>query len=412
MAYAGFETVGPKYGLHSYQRKVVADALTMLGVGRRRTVIHMPTGAGKTRVACHIACHLLKQPEADSKLVVWLASTEELCGQAAEDLARAWSSLGDREIQVHGAWGDSDINLAALDSGFLVAGMQKLYAAAGRDVTLMRALAERTAGVIFDEAHQAVAHTYRDLTDQLTTYQPPLIGLTATPGRTSEFGESDYNLANLFGGNKVTIDPRGHGDPVTYLIRQGFLAEPRFEAIQLDSQLGVVNPEEGMDYTRADLARVGENEEWRNRIVNTTLDALRSVKRVLVFAPSVESAKECALETRRNGMYATTVLGGTPQEERWETIARFRANDGEPMALFNYGVLTAGFDAPRTRCVIIARPTTSLVLYSQMCGRAMRGPRSGGNRTCRIYTVVDTDLPGFGSVAEAFANWETLWQQT
>ena len=79
------------------------------------------------------------------------------------------------------------------------------------------------------------------------------------------------------------------------------------------------------------------------------------------------------------------------------------------MVMFNYGVLTAGFDAPRTRCVIIARPTTSLVLYSQMAGRAMRGPRAGGNRTAEIMTVADTYLPGFGSVTDAFTNWEDLW---
>ena len=84
--------------------------------------------------------------------------------------------------------------------------------------------------------------------------------------------------------------------------------------------------------------------------------------------------------------------------------------DVERMALFNYGVLTAGFDAPRTRCVIVARPTTSLVLYSQMVGRAMRGPQSGGNRHCEILTVADTRLKGFGSVAEAFTNWEELWR--
>ena len=77
--------------------------------------------------------------------------------------------------------------------------------------------------------------------------------------------------------------------------------------------------------------------------------------------------------------------------------------------LFNYGVLTAGFDAPRTRCVIIARPTTSLVLYSQMAGRAMRGPKAGGNSKAEILTVADTNLPGFGSVADAFTNWEDLW---
>lgn len=58
---------------------------------------------------------------------------------------------------------------------------------------------------------------------------------------------------------------------------------------------------------------------------------------------------------------------------------------------------------------MIARPTKSLVLYSQMVGRAIRGPAAGGNATAEIVTVVDTDLPGFGSVADAFVNWEDVW---
>ena len=125
----------------------------------------------------------------------------------------------------------------------------------------------------------------------------------------------------------------------------------------------------------------------------------------------MDSAIECADEAQREGAFAKTVIAGTSAEERRVAIDFFRSDHGPPMALFNYGVLTAGFDAPKTKCVVIARPTKSLVLYSQMCGRAMRGPKSGGNRNCRIYTVVDTRLPGFGSVAEAFTNWETLWQQ-
>ena len=410
MGFAGSEMVEPVYGLHPYQRQVLTDALAALSSGPRRTVIHMPTGAGKTRVACHLACNLLKQPSAECKVVVWMASTEELCDQAASDLARAWYSLGDRPARVHGFWGSSDTDLRQLDSGFLVAGMQKLYAASNRDVRLMRDIAENVAGVIFDEAHQAVAETYAFLTEQLATYQPPLLGLTATPGRTSEVNDSDYKLADMFGNSKVTIDPRGHGDPVTFLIRREFLADPRFDSIALDSGVDVNPPEEGKDYTPSDLSRIGEDQLWRRAIVDTTLDALRTTRRVLVFAPSVNSAIECAYDVRREGADATVILGVTPEHERRDSIARFRSNDGPPMALFNYGVLTAGFDAPRTRCVVIARPTTSLVLYSQMCGRAMRGPKSGGNRTCRIYTVVDTSLPGFGSVAEAFTNWETLWK--
>ena len=71
--------------------------------------------------------------------------------------------------------------------------------------------------------------------------------------------------------------------------------------------------------------------------------------------------------------------------------------------------MTTGFDAPRTSAALIARPTLSLVLYSQMVGRAMRGTAAGGNETCEILTVVDTTLPGFDSVIDAFSNWEDVW---
>ena len=65
-----------------------------------------------------------------------------------------------------------------------------------------------------------------------------------------------------------------------------------------------------------------------------------------------------------------------------------------------------------TSAALIARPTLSLVLYSQMVGRAMRGTAAGGNAECEIVTVVDPRLTGFGSVAEAFSNWEDVWRDT
>ena len=79
------------------------------------------------------------------------------------------------------------------------------------------------------------------------------------------------------------------------------------------------------------------------------------------------------------------------------------------MVLCNYGVLTTGFDAPQTSCAVITRPTDSLVLYSQMVGRVIRGEKAGGNKEADIITVVDTNLQGFGSVADAFFNWEDVW---
>jgi len=88
----------------------------------------------------------------------------------------------------------------------------------------------------------------------------------------------------------------------------------------------------------------------------------------------------------------------------------FKQSGGEPMVLCNYGVLTTGFDAPLTSAAIIARPTKSLVLYSQMVGRVIRGPRVGGTPRAEIWTVIDTSLPGFDSLTGAFNNWEDVWR--
>ena len=90
-------------------------------------------------------------------------------------------------------------------------------------------------------------------------------------------------------------------------------------------------------------------------------------------------------------------------------IAAFKAASDEPRVIVNYGVLTTGFDAPQTSAAVIARPTKSLVLFSQMVGRATRGERAGGNKRAEVATVVDTRLPGFCNMADAFDNWEDVW---
>ena len=407
------------YGLYPYQRQVLGDILSALRPSRvgtihedRRVLVHMPTGAGKTRVACHTACSLLNQPDAEGKLVVWLASTEELCQQASEDLARAWSYLGNREIWIHQYWGNSSPSLDRLGEGFLVAGLQKLWASGSRDPTLLLRLSHSVSGVIFDEAHQAVARTYRFVTEQLLTDNPPLVGLTATPGRSVAIGADDYELAQLFNQTRATIDPRGHGSAVVYLIRNGYLAEPEFISMEVDSNVEVDDPPDGFDYTIDDLTTIGHDAAWTAMIVEVALAAMRRHQRVMVFCPSVQCAEECAEAVAANGFNGQAVSAGTPHERRRDVISEFRRDDDAPMAIFNFGVLTAGFDAPRTACVVVARPTTSLVLYSQMVGRALRGPLSGGNRKAQIYTVVDINLPGFGSVVDAYGHWEGLWLQT
>lgn len=403
------ETLQPKYPLHSYQRQVLADILIALSSGERRVVAHLPTGAGKTRVATHAACHLLNKKDADDSIVIWLASTEELCEQAADELSRAWTYLGMRDARIHRYWGNWSLNLRNLASGFLVCGLAKLRATAFQDHTILAHLAQCVAAVIFDEAHQAIAHTYSFMTEQLCSVRPPLLGLTATPGRTANFTDSDYRLANMFGYNKVSIDSRGHDNPVTYLIQNQYLADVRLIPIDFESNTDVTNPDPGVDYSQDDLENIGRNHHRTCKIVELTATAAKRYPRTIVFCPSVGSALECNKLLQIKGIRTHTITANTPSETRRGIIDAFRSDDREHMVIFNYGVLTAGFDAPRTRCVIIARPTTSLVLYSQMAGRAMRGPRAGGNSKAEVFTVADTNLPGFGAITDAFTNWEELW---
>ena len=403
-------TVKPGYPLYPYQRQVFADIITALSSPDPRVVAHLPTGAGKTRIASHVACYLLNKNDAPKSLLIWLSASEELCEQAAGELTKAWTYLGMRDVFFHRYWGNHSINLRQLQSGFLVAGLAKLRSSLTQDNTILSYLAACASAVIFDEAHQAVAETYSFITEQLCSARPPLLGLTATPGRTANLTGADYQLANMFNHKKVSIDPRGHDNPVTYLIKNRYLASPQFIQISFDSDISVTEPPIGIDYSKYDLEQIGQDKNRTQIIVRHVVDAAAHHLRTIVFCPSVESAQECNYLLQDNGFLTYVVTSNTEKEQRREIIDNFKSDRKDHMVMFNFGVLTTGFDAPKTSCVIIARPTNSLVLYSQMVGRALRGPRSGGNSKAEILTVADTNLPGFGSVSDAFKNWEELWQ--
>ena len=408
------QRIEPSHALYPFQRRVLADLLDVLTAEglttNRRVVAHLPTGAGKTRIGCHVATAILNRGAADGQSVIWLSSTAELCEQAADGLATAWRHAGNRPASIYRFWGSGTADLAAVGEGFVVASLAKLWAANQREHGLLSAIGRRTAAVVFDEAHQAIAPTYRFIMEELATYDPPVLGLTATPGRQADWGDADYALARLFGETKVTIDPRGHANAVAYLTRQGYLADPEYIPVDVDTGAQIPDPGAGADYTQDDLDTLGLNPEWNRQVVDLATRALSRHRRVMVFCPSVRSSQHAASTLAASGSLAASITAGTDRAERERVIAAFRSGSPQRMALFNYGVLTAGFDAPATSCVIVARPTTSLVLYSQMVGRALRGPASGGNRRCQIYTVTDAAMRGFGSVIEAFTNWEDLWR--
>jgi len=338
-----------------------------------------------------------------------------LLEQAAQEFKRGWKYIGNRDIPIYRYWGNYTPDLTNVKEGILISGFAKLNALYQRDANMLMRLGDRASLTIVDEAHQAIAPTYRSIIEGLHTKRPynKLLGLSATPGRTWNDIEIDSELADFFGGNKVTLEIPGYSNPVAYLIDEGYLARPHFKLIEgtftnpKDIDNRSTNASE--DYSNETLETIGLNNE-RNQLILAEAESLLSRhQRIILFASSVNHAKLMTAILCAKGYDADLVTGETPTGIRERVIRKFKNNDSNSKILCNYGVLTTGFDAPKTSATLIARPTRSLVLYSQMVGRAIRGPKQGGNENAEIATVVDPGLPGFGDIAQAFLNWEDVW---
>ena len=219
--------------------------------------------------------------------------------------------------------------------------------------------------LIIDEAHHAAAASYRRIIDYYRT-NPNLkvLGVTATPDRTDEEA-----LGQLF--ETVAYDYE-----MLDAIRDGWL-------VPIEQQMVNIN---GLDFSRvkttagdlnsADLASVMEQEQPLYGIADATVDCVGvNQKRTLIFCASVKHAEMMAniLNRYRNGM-AAWVCGKTPTDDRQKILRDFA--DGTTQVVCNCGVLTEGFDNPAVEVVVMARPTKSRSLYSQMAGRSTRPAES------------------------------------
>lgn len=407
--------LSPKFGLFEHQRSVVRRARKRLSGGNGRTLIHMPTGSGKTRTAMHLIAQTLNETE--PCLVVWLASGRELLEQASEAFATAWQELGNRELGNFRFWGDHDPDIEDMHDGLLVAGLQKMHFWRQSNPLAAMRLSSRTKLVVVDEAHQAIAPSYRRTIEGLTEggQNDALLGLSATPGRTWSDVEADEKLAAFFHDSKVVLEISGAENPVQYLIDEGYLSSPHFGRIdysEVESIARPLPPFDAEEITEIELDRLAADEARNRAILEAVYDLTqRGHKRVILFAASVKHAKLLSRALNIDGLSAAVVTGETPLAERRRIIDSYRRGSQQPKVLCNFGVLTTGFDAPCTSAAIIARPTRSLVLFSQMVGRATRGPKAGGNERSEVLTVHDPDCPGFGDIAKAFFNWEDVWSE-
>lgn len=406
-------TIGT-YSLFEHQRRAARAVIGQLHSPPHRVLLHMPTGSGKTRTAMSAICDHLRSRE--KTVVVWVAHSEELCEQAAEEFLKAWSTLGNRTVQFRRFWGPHELDLENFHDGILIAGLAKLIRFADRDFAQLGQLGALCSLVIIDEAHQAIAPQYSRILEALLLHHADtaLLGLSATPGRTWNDIAADEKLAIFFSRRKVGLSIPGFANPIDFLVNEGYLAKTDFKPLfyaggfkltQADLQKLNVS----LDVPEPILKKLGEHEQ-RNLAIVTKLEELaKRHDRIIVFAASVPNAHLLATVLQARNHHAVSVTTKTSTLDRARYVEDYKSDKPGTMLLCNYGVLTTGFDAPRTSCAVIARPTKSLVLYSQMVGRAIRGPQAKGNAEAEIVTVVDKELPGFGTVAEAFANWEDIW---
>ncbi len=409
------ETIVPQYSLFPYQKNVVARAFSELNQEENRLLIHMPTGAGKTRSAMALIAKSLIDFPANG-VVIWLAHSEELCDQAVNEFYNGWKCLGDRPINVGRYYSNFELDLSEFNDGFLVASLSKLYIRSLSKQSDFLKLKRSVRLILMDEAHQAIAPTYKHLLEMLSPVRgaAQIIGLSATPGRSwLEVGQ-DEELARFFLHKKVRLEVDGYDDPIKFLQDEGYLAKPEYFKINYSPGIELSKEEitklaQGFDISERVLQELGGHEQRNLLVLKEIIYEATQGSKVIVFACSVSQAHLLADVLIMKGILARAVSSRTSAAARRNAIKDFRSSTKDSVqVLVNYGILTTGFDAPSTNVAIIARPTQSVVLYSQMIGRAMRGPAAGGNESCRIYTVVD-DLPGFRNMYEGFLHWEDVW---
>jgi DNA repair protein RadD len=409
--------IDPSYPLFDYQRRASQEVLKFLSsTTPPRVLLHMPTGSGKTRTAMNVISQFLRDRLSDDDIVVWLAHSEELCDQAAEEFEIAWGKIGDRRLNAYRHFGSHRVKqLGNIKGGILIAGTQLLYQQSLTQQTEFLALSRKTRLIVMDEAHQAVAPTYHHLLNLLAPSRATaILGLSATPGRSLFDAGQDLKLAKFFSKQKVSLQIPGYSDPIDFLQQQGYLAKVDYIPIRAPQganiELTLKESEElrlGFDLPSRIVDRLATNHIRNLLILRSIMKEADAQRKIIVFGCSVEHAEMLADLLRIKGYRAGSVTSKTPPDLRRKIISQYR-DGSEIQILTNFGVLTTGFDAPKTNVAVITRPTQSVVLYSQMTGRATRGPKAGGNSVARVLTVVDA-IPGFRSLSEAFTFWEDIW---
>ena len=340
--------------LRPYQQEALDAINTFSDKGINRQLVVLPTGAGKTVIFSH-----LPQTKNDSLPMLVLAHRAELLYQAKEKIGWSNPELDIQIEQADNVAGHCDVVVASVP-------------------TLGRAESERILkypkdyfkSIVIDEAHHAAAPTYRRILDY---FNPSLLlGVTATPQRSD-----NTRLTDVF-------DEIVYYKTIQDLIEDGYLCSLVGYRIKTETDISGVATNEG-DYVASQLEDAIDTPE-RNAHIVAAYHSLVPESKAIVFCAGVKHANNLASSFSATQVSTEVILGDTSAQDREHILARFKS--GETRVLVNVGVLTEGFDEPSIQSIILARPTRSTLLYTQIVGRGTR--LYEGKPHCTILDFADT----------------------
>jgi DNA repair protein RadD len=312
--------------LRPHQERTLEALRGSLATGKRRPMLQAPTGFGKTLTAAHIIQRALDK----GKRVAFVVPALSLIDQTVA----AFEAEGIRSIGVMQGIHDRTDR----DQPVQVCSVQTLARRKRPEVDL----------VIVDEAHQLHREIFRWMRECPET---PFLGLSATPWSRG-LGKYYDDLITA----ATTAD----------LIRDGFLS--RFKTFTpSEPDLAGVKTVAG-DFHEGELAEAMDRAVVTGDIVETWLKRGEG-RSTFCFCVNRRHAQHVAERFLEAGAAAEYMDGTTSREDREAIFTRFRC--GETRVICNVGVLTTGIDLD-VRCIILARPTKSRLLFTQTIGRGLR----------------------------------------
>lgn len=359
----------------------------------------LPTGGGKTLTAVQ---WILKNAINNKNKVLWIAHRHELLDQALKSfIDNSYSNLVPNRTsynyRIISGKHDRAVNIKNYDD-IIIASKDSLRSGIKYLIKNWVKVSKEDIFIVVDEAHHAVAKGYVKILKEVEKEaegKVRIIGLTATPFRTSEDEKGALK--------KIFKDDITYGIDLRKLINTEILSQPIFieEKTKIDMSLDLsekqLNFIKNSDVIPEDIAKfIAENKDRNRFIVEHYIKNKDKYGKTIVFAVNQMNAIALKSIFEKYGIKADYVIsglksGGTlvsiSNEEKDRIIKGFR--DGKLDVLINVNILTEGTDIPNTQTVFLARQTTSSILMTQMIGRALRGKKAGGTDKAYIVSFVD-----------------------